>query len=92
MQALLNSKKLIYGDGSTFLKMSAFTLTKNFTSIQNPETKKWEPRPNRVQLHNLREKLEAIENEKGNQTLGIAAPLSAIKMKKQKDFCTVLLF
>ena len=84
MQALLNSKKLIYGDGSTFLKMSAFTLTKNFTSIQNPETKKWEPRPNRVQLHNLREKLEAIENEKGNQTLGIAAPLSAIKMKKQK--------
>ena len=33
MQALLNSKKYVYGDGSTFLKMSAFVLTPEFTSL-----------------------------------------------------------
>ena len=80
--AMLNSKKLVYGDGSTFLKMSAFVLTPEFTSIQL-EDGTYIAKPNRVKLHNLRVKLEAIESEPNAQTLGIAAPLSAIKMKKQ---------
>ncbi len=80
--AMLNSKKLVYGDGSTFLKMSAFVLTPEFTSRQL-EDGTWIAKPHRVKLHNLRVKLEAIESEPNAETLGIAAPLSAIKMKKQ---------
>lgn len=82
MQALLNSKKLVYGDGSTFLKMSAFTLTPEYTSIWNEDIKNWLPQPGKETLHNLRLKLEAIEKEK--ETIAIAAPLSAVKMKKQR--------
>ena len=81
--AMLNSKKLVYGDGSTFLKMSAFVLTPEYTSTQLADGT-WIAKPNKVKLHNLRVKLEAIESEPNAQTLGIAAPLSAIKMKKQR--------
>ena len=82
MQALLNSKKFVYGDGSTFLKMSAFTLTPEYTSIWDGDIKMWLPKPGLESLHNLRVKLEAIEKEK--ETIAIAAPLSAVKMKKQR--------
>jgi len=82
MQALLNSKKFVYGDGSTFLKMSAFTLTPEYTSIWDGNIKMWLPKPGLESLHNLRVKLEAIEKEK--ETIAIAAPLSAVKMKKQR--------
>ena len=82
MQALLNSKKFVYADGSTFLKMSVFVLTPEYTSLQL-EDGTWIAKPNRVKLHNLRIKLEAIESVEGSNTLGIAAPLSAVKMKKQ---------
>jgi len=83
-QQLLNSKKLVYADGSTYLKMSAFVLTPEFTSLWDNTNQKWVAKPHRVRLHNLRVKLEAIENQPGVQTLGIAAPLTAIKMKKQR--------
>jgi len=83
LQALLNSKKLVYGDGSTYLKMSAFVLTPEYTSLWDNTNKMWVAKPHRVRLHNLRVKLEALEAQEGAQTLGIAAPLSAIKMKKQ---------
>ena len=81
-QSLLNSKKLVYGDGSTFLKMSAFTLTPGYTSTWDSDLKMWLAKPGMETLHNLRVKLEAIEKEK--ETIAIAAPLSAIKMKKQR--------
>ena len=81
-QAMLNSKKLVYGDGKTFLKMSAFVLTPQYTSTLDDQGK-WVAKPNRIELHNLRVKLEAIENKQGAQTLGIAAPESASKMMKQ---------
>jgi hypothetical protein len=81
-QAMLNSKKLVYGDGKTFLKMSAFVLTPQYTSTLDDQGK-WVAKPNRIELHNLRVKLEAIENKEGAQTLGIAAPESASKMMKQ---------
>ena len=82
-QGLLNSKKFVYGDGKTFLKMSAFVLTPQYTSNWNAETARWEPKQNRRELHNLRVKLEAIENTEYN-TLAIAAPESASKMMKQQ--------
>ena len=81
MQALLNSKKYVYGDGSTFLKMSAFVLTPEFTSIWDQNLNMWVAKPNRVRLHNLRVKLEEVESQ--GETIAIAAPLSAVKMKKQ---------
>jgi len=81
-QAMLNSKKLVYGDGKTFLKMSAFVLTPDYTSNWNKTTQRWEAKDNKRQLHNLRVKLEAIET--GQKTLAIAAPETASKMMKQQ--------
>jgi len=81
-QKLLNSKKLVYGDGKTFLKMSAFVLTPQYTSNWDAVSEQWVAKPNRVELHNLRVKLEAIE--KGKETISIATPVSASKMMKQR--------
>lgn len=85
MKAMLNSKKLVYFDGGTFVKMSAFTLTKQFTSVKD-ENGKWIPRQNKVALHNLREKMEKYEEEQwknGIGTIAMAAPVSALKMIKE---------
>ena len=83
--AMLNSRKLVYADGRTFIKMSAFPLIPQLTS-NNIETNPlkppiWEAKPNMEQLHNLRMKLEAEELKSGS--IAIAAPLSAYKMLKQ---------
>ena len=74
--AIMNSKKLVYGDGTTFIKMSAFVLTPALTSDAEGNAL-----PNRVDLHNMRIKLERMESE-GNETIGIAVPASASKMLK----------
>lgn len=79
-QAMLNSKKLVYGDGKTFIKMSAFTLTKQYTSYQDAQGN-WIARPDRVKLHNMRERMERFEEE--NDTIALAAPISAMKMLKE---------
>jgi hypothetical protein len=82
--AIFNSLKLVYGDGKTFLKISAVVLTKEMTSV-NRGTKEepiWEPKVQYRELHNLRMKLEKQEVENPN-AIGIAAPASAIKMMKQ---------
>jgi hypothetical protein len=81
INAMLNSKKLVYADGQTFVKMSAFTLTKNYTSRK--ENGKWVAKENKVELHNLRERMEKFEEEqwsKGIGTIAMAAPESALKM------------
>jgi len=75
--AVFNSLKLVYGDGQTFLKMSAVVLTPQLTTRADGTAK-----PQFEALHNLRLKLEKIEKDK-NETLGIAAPVSAAKMMKQ---------
>ena len=75
----INSKKLVYADGKTFLKMSAFTLTKRYTS--DPKTNFETALPGREKEHNLRLKLERLEVD-GNETLGIAVPVTASKMFK----------
>jgi hypothetical protein len=75
MNAVLNSKKLVYGDGKTFIKMSAFVLTPRLTT--NPLT--GEALPHREKLHNMRIKLEQMEMT-GSETIGIAIPETASKM------------
>ncbi len=85
IKAMLNSKKLVYGDGQTFVKMSAFTLTKQYTSRQD-ENGNWVAKENKVELHNLRERMEKFEAEqwsKGIGTIAMAAPVSALKMMKE---------
>jgi len=78
LDAIINSKKLVYGDGKTFIKMSAFVLTPQLTT--NLET--GEPLPTKKELHYLRENLEEIER-KGSETIGIAVPTTASKMLKR---------
>ncbi|BCV01427.1 MAG: hypothetical protein CM15mV42_1060 [uncultured marine virus] len=85
INAMLNSKKLVYGDGQTFVKMSAFTLTKEYTSRKD-ENGNYVAKENRQELHNLRERLEKFEEEqwkKGIGTVAMAAPISALKMMKE---------
>ena len=78
--AIINSKKFVYFDGETFLKMSAFVLTKRLTS--DPATNFEEALPGRDDIHNLRRKLENIE-ETRSETIAIAAPVSASKAAKK---------
>ena len=85
---MINAKKLLYFDGQTFLKMSAFVLTKELTSEKKPQKGwgvpfKWVPKTSMVLLHNLREKLEVHES-KNPKTLGVATFMSASKMMKER--------
>jgi len=80
-QDFINSKKFVYMDGKTALKMSVTVLTKEYTSKYNKDTGIWEAKPNMKQLHYLREQMEA--NEEVNQNFAMAAPTSAMKMLKQ---------
>ena len=75
---MINSKKFVYADGRTFVKMSAFVLTREYTSKGPGFT---QPKENKVRLHNLRVKME--EFEKGKETIALAAPISALKMLKE---------
>ncbi|TXG86645.1 MAG: hypothetical protein E6R13_00265 [Spirochaetes bacterium] len=77
-QEMLNSQKLVYADGETFVKMSAFPLLPQFTSMKDADGNYTIPKPNKVALHNLRVKLEAFERE--NDTIAVSAPRSALKM------------
>jgi hypothetical protein len=78
--AILNSKKLVYFDGKAFLKMSAFVLTKALSS--DPQSNFQTALPGREDMHNLRLKLEKIEQD-GNETIAMAVPESASKMVKR---------
>jgi len=78
---MLNSQKLVYADGKTFVKMSAFPLLPEFTSMKDENGQYTIPKPNKVALHNLRVKLEAFERD--NDTVAVAAPRSALKMMQK---------
>ena len=77
--AVFNSLKLVYGDGKTYLKMSAVILTKEFTSRK--ENGQWVAKETKKELHNMRVKMEQFEQQ--NQTVTIAGGRSAVKMLKQ---------
>lgn len=83
--AVLNSKKFVYGDGSTFLKMSTVVLTKEETSVKVNGV--WEPKPGMEELHYMRENMEAFERENEGK-VSILAPTSAVKMLKQNIIAT----
>ncbi len=78
--AYLNSKKYVYGDGQTFLKMSTVVLTKEETSVEVDGV--FRPRPGMEELHYMRENMEAFEAENQGK-VAIVAPTSAVKMLKQ---------
>ena len=82
LNMIANSLKIVYGDGQTFLKMSATLLSRNLTSVQDMNGK-WVAREGREGLHNKREKLEKMEQEawaRGEGILGMSVPKSASKM------------
>ena len=78
-QDLINSKKYVYMDGQTAVKMSVTVLTKEYTSTQQDGV--WVPKPNMEELHYLREQMEQAEVD--SKTFSMAAPESALKMMKQ---------
>ena len=80
LNAIINSKKFVYGDGQTFAKMSFFMLSKGLTSYKN-KFGEWVALPQMEELHNLRVKLE--EAEKGTQKISLALPTSGSKMMKK---------
>ncbi len=84
LQAMLNSKKIVFGDGNVFIKTSAFVLTPQYTSTK--ESGYTEAKPNMKELHNLRLIMEAKESasiENGKIKPVIAAPITASKMEKR---------
>lgn len=79
----LNSAKLVgFGPDSKgnqqYVKQSTFFLTKGLTSYQTKEGK-WEPLPHREYLHNLREYLEKLSE---NKSPILFSPVSANKKYK----------
>ena len=84
-QEMLNSKKLVYGDGKVFDKFSVVPLSKALTSYKD-KNGNWVAKPGREDLHNMRVKMEQYEQEqldKGIDTVAMVAPLSALKMMKK---------
>jgi len=82
LDMIANSLKIVYGDGLTFLKMSATLLSKNAYSVQDAEGN-WVAREGREELHNMRVKLEKHEEDEwaaGRGTLAMSVPKSASKM------------
>ena len=82
LDMIANSLKIVYGDGKTFLKMSATLLSKNAYSVQDVDGN-WVAREGREDLHNLRVKLEQFEEKEwaeGRGTLSMSVPKSASKM------------
>ena len=98
-QAMLHSRKLAYSDGKTQAKFSKTVLTFDYTSIDtgervekvlpNGETilkRVGRPNPLRPELHNLRVKLENLEEQQellyGKNAIAVAGPLSVFKTYK----------
>ena len=82
IEAMLNSKKLVYFDGPLYIKTSVVILTKELTSVKVHG--KWEPMVGCEELHELRERLEKFERD--NNTVAFACPKSASKGIKQNIY------
>jgi hypothetical protein len=80
LNSIMNSEKLVYGDGKVYLKMSVFTLSPLLTSIQDENGEFTQAIQGREKWHNLRVKMEKWERE--NNTTAMAVPKSASKMMK----------
>ena len=80
MEAMFNSKKLMYYDGKIYIKTSMVMLTKEFTSYKD-KSGNWVPIPGREELHKMRENMENYENS--NNTVAYGVPKSASKGLKK---------
>ena len=80
LNSIMNSEKLVYGDGKVYMKMSVFTLSPLLTSIQDENGAFTEAIQGTEKWHNLRIKMEKWERE--NNTTAMAVPKSASKMMK----------
>lgn len=93
--AIFNSLKLVYNDGDTALKMSAVVLTPELTSrvVSKDENGNpiYEAKEQSRKLHNLRLKLEKLQEE-NPKAIAIAYPQSAAKMMKKNTVDHNVLF
>jgi hypothetical protein len=84
---MLNSIKVVYynpvGNGK-YVKTSAFVLTKELTSVKDASGN-WQPLAGYEDLHNIREALEAYEQENAETLTGLI-PESASKLSKQNTY------
>ena len=55
---MLNSLKMVYYDGTTYLKLSITHLSKQMTSYYDKASNTWKPRKGQEWQHDLREKME----------------------------------
>lgn len=79
--AILNSKKYVYGDGKVFDKMSTTPLTKEETSIVVDGVRV--ARQGLEELNNVREMMEEFERN-NPEKIAFLVPVSASKMFKEK--------
>jgi hypothetical protein len=82
MEAMFNSKKLVYFDGLQYIKTSTVMLTKEFTSMK--VNGKWVAIPGSEELHELRERMEKFE--KDNNTVVFAGDRESSKGIKRNIF------
>jgi hypothetical protein len=82
IEAMFNSKKLVYFDGPLYVKTSTVMLTKEFTSMEVDG--KWVAIPGSEELHEMRERMEKFE--KKNNTVVYAADREASKGVKANIF------
>lgn len=57
---MLNSLKMVYYDGTTYLKLSITHLSKQMTSYYDKASNTWKPRKGQEWQHDLREKIETL--------------------------------
>src|SRR5690606_663240 len=75
----LNSLKLVYYDGSRYIKLSVVPLSKELTSYNDNGI--WKPKPGFSRLHNLREEMESVKHEDPLLNgVSMTVPESASKM------------
>jgi hypothetical protein len=74
-----NSLKMVYYDDGRYIKISAFLLTPELTSVKN-EHNDWVAREGYEELHQLRTKLEDYETR--HKTITMAVPESSSKNEK----------
>jgi hypothetical protein len=84
-----NSIKMVYYDGTRYIKTSGFLLTKELTSIKDDKGD-WRSRDGWEELHALRTKLEEYEDR--NETICMAVPKSASKGEKANTARGILPF
>lgn len=80
--SMSNSKKIAYFDGQEYKKTTLFILTPEYTSNFNEDINDWVAKPGMEKLHNLRVRMENLQNSK--DTIVLSGPVSSSKARKAK--------